>query len=439
MPVRGLRAIIRPADDVGAAVVLVVGRQRQQLREVDLAMDHLLRRRGAHLAPGKRIERGLLEPRQHLARLDAHRLGHPAAVGDEPGDHRDRMPAGTRKQGGAPAVEALGDGRQLETKPDLGPDHRQPVARRQMVEPVPQAADRLRRVVAMGRSRRRFAAGSSCWAIAVLGRSSKVYHRGGARPTRACAAAVSLAALARPPIWATMTRFRSHHERPAYGPMLDLGTSFLASVARDPEALAIVDGDVRLNYREWYRRISALVDGFDELGLKPGDHLVTVLQNRWQAATIHWACQFAGIIITPLNWRATADELDFCLDDAEAKAVVYEDGLRADAVQASQRGAKDRRASPSGSRTRRTLPFDTLIAGRRRGRAAAGRRRGLVGHALYVGHHRAAEGRAAPPARRARRRARPRGAKPLCATASARSASCRSITPWACARCSPCR
>jgi len=31
--------------------------------------------------------------------------------------------------------------------------------------------------------------------------------------------------------------------------MLDLGTSFLASVARDPEALALVDGDLRLTYR----------------------------------------------------------------------------------------------------------------------------------------------------------------------------------------------
>ena len=26
---------------------------------------------------------------------------------------------------------------------------------------------------------------------------------------------------------------------------------------------------------------------------------------------MHWACQFAGIIITPLNWRSTADELDY--------------------------------------------------------------------------------------------------------------------------------
>ena len=29
--------------------------------------------------------------------------------------------------------------------------------------------------------------------------------------------------------------------------MLDLGTSFVASVARDPAALAIVDGDERLS------------------------------------------------------------------------------------------------------------------------------------------------------------------------------------------------
>ena len=107
--------------------------------------------------------------------------------------------------------------------------------------------------------------------------------------------------------------------------MLDLGTSFLASVARDPDALAIVDGDTRLTYRQWYERISALVAGFDELELEAGDHLVTLLQNRWEAATIHWACQFAGIVVTPINWRATAEELDFVLTNADAKALVYEE------------------------------------------------------------------------------------------------------------------
>jgi 2-furoate---CoA ligase len=111
--------------------------------------------------------------------------------------------------------------------------------------------------------------------------------------------------------------------------MLDLGLSFLASVARDPNAPAIADGDVRLTYAQWYRRISGLLAGLDAIGLKAGDHLVTALQNRWEAASLHWACQFAGVVVTPVNWRSTASDLDFFLADAEAKAVAYEDASAA--------------------------------------------------------------------------------------------------------------
>ena len=143
--------------------------------------------------------------------------------------------------------------------------------------------------------------------------------------------------------------------------MLDLGTSFLASVARDPDVLAIVDGKLRLTYSAWYRKISALVAGFDDLGLRPGDHLVTLLQNRWEAATIHWACQFAGIIITPLNWRSSASELDFCLEDAEVKAIVYEE-VSAEAV-ASSSGPGPCPHIAVGDPRSHHLTFDSLAGG----------------------------------------------------------------------------
>lgn len=106
--------------------------------------------------------------------------------------------------------------------------------------------------------------------------------------------------------------------------MLDLGTSFLASVERDPDALAIVDGEMRLSYRQWYDKISALAAALRETGLKRGDHVLTAMQNRWENASLHWACQFLGLIVTPLNWRAKADEIDFGIEDADAKAVFYE-------------------------------------------------------------------------------------------------------------------
>ena len=207
--------------------------------------------------------------------------------------------------------------------------------------------------------------------------------------------------------------------------MLDLGTSFLASVARDPSALAIVDGDVRLAYAEWYRRISSVIAGLDALGLKAGDHLVTVLQNRWEAATLHWACQFAGIIITPLNWRASADDLDFVCEDADAKAFVYED-VSSEAVHTCKVTCP-----------RVTLgdinAWISLDAPDAQPQADA--------HAWSVMLY--TSGTTARPKGVPRRQRAPQRSRMWRRTsidqASARSASCRSITPWECVRCSRCR
>ena len=144
--------------------------------------------------------------------------------------------------------------------------------------------------------------------------------------------------------------------------MFDLGTSFVASVERDPDALAIADGEIRLSYRDWYARISALVSGFDELGLRSGDRVVTVLQNNWQAATIHWACQLAGIIITPLNWRSSSEELDFCLEDAEAKAIIYENVSARSVEGSAQAGTRARIAVGLG--VTEDIPFESLMTGK---------------------------------------------------------------------------
>ncbi|MPS26232.1 MAG: long-chain fatty acid--CoA ligase [Alcaligenaceae bacterium] len=113
--------------------------------------------------------------------------------------------------------------------------------------------------------------------------------------------------------------------------MLDLGRTFLQSVERNPDAIAVVDGDTRLTYAAWLEQILRVAQGLDELGLGRGDHLLAVLQNRLEMATLHWACQFLGVIVTPLNWRAKPEEIDYCLIDASARAIVYEE-VSADAV-----------------------------------------------------------------------------------------------------------
>src|SRR6195952_2886204 len=152
-----------------------------------------------------------------------------------------------------------------------------------------------------------------------------------------CSAAISAAAPAIRPLSARPSRLPPNWHRriqPSGTDMFDLGTSLIASVARDPHAIAIIDAGMRLTYREWFGKISALVSAFDQLGLKPGDHILTALQNRWEAATLHWACQLAGLVITPINWRAKSDEIDFYLSDSQARVIVYQD-VSADAVKQS--------------------------------------------------------------------------------------------------------
>ncbi|WP_395408481.1 AMP-binding protein [Pseudoduganella sp. UC29_106] len=116
--------------------------------------------------------------------------------------------------------------------------------------------------------------------------------------------------------------------------MLDLGTTFLQSVERSPQALALVDDDVRWTYVQWRTEIARVACALQRMGVKRGDRVLSVLQNRHQAATLHWACQFAGIVIVPLNWRAKPEEIDYCLQDAEASALFFE-GVSESATQYS--------------------------------------------------------------------------------------------------------
>lgn len=122
---------------------------------------------------------------------------------------------------------------------------------------------------------------------------------------------------------------------------MDLSSAFRITAARSPAALAIVDGPVRRTYAQWEGDIRNAAGGLARLGLRPGDHLVLVLKNRFEMATLYWACHALGVIFTPINWRSSAAEIGYCLEDSGATAVAFE-GLSEAAV----REAADRHPSP---------------------------------------------------------------------------------------------
>ena len=143
--------------------------------------------------------------------------------------------------------------------------------------------------------------------------------------------------------------------------MLDLGRTLLYMTEREPSAIAVIDGDSTLTYAAWLERTLQTVAGLDRLGLRHSDHLVTILQNRIETATLHWACQIAGVAITPVNWRAKPEELDYVLDDADARAVCFEP-VSADAVAHASHSRAITRIAVGGA-AGGTLAFDELAGG----------------------------------------------------------------------------
>ena len=70
--------------------------------------------------------------------------------------------------------------------------------------------------------------------------------------------------------------------------------------------------------------IRHLAGGLAKLGVRPGDRVACALRNRTETIELYWASQWIGAVFTPLNWRLRADEIAYCVADAEAAVLAVE-------------------------------------------------------------------------------------------------------------------
>lgn len=117
---------------------------------------------------------------------------------------------------------------------------------------------------------------------------------------------------------------------------MDLGTLFEFAVERQPRYEALVQGEIRLTYEQMNRQIDRVAAGLQALGIEKGDRLLLVLKNRLEMVILYWAVQKIGAIFTPINFRLSPDEVQYCVQDSDAKAVVYEPVSEASVLQATK-------------------------------------------------------------------------------------------------------
>src|SRR5580692_11808604 len=89
---------------------------------------------------------------------------------------------------------------------------------------------------------------------------------------------------------------------------------FAAQVQRDPDAVAIEQGSSRRSYGALNERAVRLAAALHGKGVRYGDRIGLLSENRAEYIEIELAAAYLGAIVACQNWRLAAAELQHCLD-----------------------------------------------------------------------------------------------------------------------------
>src|SRR5262245_49003551 len=86
------------------------------------------------------------------------------------------------------------------------------------------------------------------------------------------------------------------HEAAGVWPVPGMSELLRQRIQTAPQALFIVDGDVRLTFGDFARRIERLAAGLTAMGMRAGDVISWQLPSWWEAAALAVAIDHIGAI-----------------------------------------------------------------------------------------------------------------------------------------------
>src|SRR5579862_7966239 len=104
-----------------------------------------------------------------------------------------------------------------------------------------------------------------------------------------------------------------------------------------PDLEAVVDGDQRLTYSEFFDRCDRWSAALQFLGVRPGDRVAYIAPNTHAQLESFYAVPQIGAVLVPINYRLIADDFRYIINHSGAKVVCAHsdyldtvDGIRAD-------------------------------------------------------------------------------------------------------------
>jgi len=100
--------------------------------------------------------------------------------------------------------------------------------------------------------------------------------------------------------------------------------STVAAIAQknpDKPALIYGNGETVETYGQLEQRSRRIGHLLRQIGLEPGDGIAAYLANDVEFFDLYWACHRVGLYFTPVNWHLQEDEIQYIVDNCDAKAL----------------------------------------------------------------------------------------------------------------------
>src|SRR5437660_6103922 len=88
-----------------------------------------------------------------------------------------------------------------------------------------------------------------------------------------------------------------------------------------PEREAVVDGDLRLSYEQFFDRCDAWSAALQGLGVKQGDRVAYIAPNTHAQLESFYAVPQIGAVLVPLNYRLIASDFEYIINHSGATVV----------------------------------------------------------------------------------------------------------------------
>ena len=103
----------------------------------------------------------------------------------------------------------------------------------------------------------------------------------------------------------------------------------IAAATPDKIAYTMADTGQTVTYAELEAAANQGARLFRSLGLERGDHIALLLENHPCFFQICWAAQRAGLYYTAISWRLQQEEVEYIVNNCEAKVFITSHGRRA--------------------------------------------------------------------------------------------------------------